>query len=326
MHAYGTSPEPVALRQRRYFESVDIDDTCIRISSILQPHRLEPTQRTRPIRSHMDVARIGSTAIGAIDFGDAMKVFVDEMEDYYLFVCCLRGHAEIDSMGERTTIGRDRGAVCIPGAKFHGRFSPDCEQFFMRVDRAALTAHTGVELMHFDHRLDLTSPALAPWLAQFRLLASQPEMIELAERNPVVAVEMERMLLTLLLAGQPHRPSVQQETTGIAPAIVRRAEAYIEAHACEPIRLGDIAAAVDVPTRTLLDGFQRFRDYSPMELVRRRRLTRARERLQSDATAVRVADVALDCGFGHIGRFSIAYREAFGEAPSDTLQRRMGSR
>ena len=61
MHAYGTSPEPVALRQRRYFESVDIDDTCIRISSILQPHRLEPTQRTRPIRSHMDVARIGST-------------------------------------------------------------------------------------------------------------------------------------------------------------------------------------------------------------------------------------------------------------------------
>jgi transcriptional regulator GlxA family with amidase domain len=34
-----------------------------------------------------------------------------------------------------------------------------------------------------------------------------------------------------------------------------------------------------------------------------------------------VSTVALDCGFWHFGDFSRAYRECFGELPSDTLRR-----
>lgn len=317
-------PEPTALRQHRYFESRDVDDTRDRIAAVLQPHRLQPTRSARRIRSHMDFVRFGGTVIGALDFGDEMDVVVDEMEDYYLFVCSLRGHAEVRSMGERTTIGHASGAVCIPGAGFSGRFSPDCEQFFMRVDRGALAAHTGVELMRFDHRLDLASPALAPWLAQFRLLAAQPELVALAQRDERVAVELEHLLLSLLLAGQPHRPAEPAPAAGIAPAVVRRAETWIEAHACEPIRLADIAAAADVPVRTLLDGFQRFRAASPMQLVRQYRLAHARHRLLDATDDARIADIALDCGFAHLGRFSQAYRRRYGESPSDTLRRSAG--
>lgn len=315
-------PEPIALRQHRYFESYDVDDTRERIAEVLQPHRLEPTRSARRIRSHMDFVRFGGTVIGALDFGDEMDVVVDEMDDYYLFVCSLRGHAEVRSMGERTTIGRDRGAVCIPGAEFAGRFSPDCEQFFMRVDRSAFAAHTGVDLMRFDAGLNLASPALAPWLAQFRLLASQPELMALAQRDERVAVELERLLLTLLLSGQPHRPAEAAPAAGIAPGVVRRAEAWIETHACESIRLGDIAAAVDVPVRTLLDGFQRFRAASPMQLVRQCRLEHAHRRLLQAGDDARIADIALDCGFAHLGRFSQTYRQHYGESPSDTLRRR----
>lgn len=322
MASIAPAPEPVALRQHRYFESYDVDDTRERIASVLQPHRLNPTRSARRIRSHMDFVRFGGTVIGALDFGDEMDVVVDEMDDYYLFVCSLRGHAEVQSMGERTSIGRDRGAVCIPGAGFSGRFSPDCEQFFMRVDRGTLAAHTGVDLMRFDARLDLNSPALAPWLAQFRLLASQPELVALAQRDERVAVELERLLLSLLLCGQPHQAAHDAPAAGIAPAVVRRAEAWIEAHACEPIRLADIAAAVDVPVRTLLDGFHRFRAASPMQLVKQYRLEHARQRLLQSTEAARIADIALDCGFAHLGRFAQTYRQQFGESPSETLRRR----
>jgi transcriptional regulator GlxA family with amidase domain len=35
----------------------------------------------------------------------------------------------------------------------------------------------------------------------------------------------------------------------------------------------------------------------------------------------RIADIALNCGFTHLGRFAIAYSEKFGELPSETLEK-----
>jgi transcriptional regulator GlxA family with amidase domain len=59
-----------------------------------------------------------------------------------------------------------------------------------------------------------------------------------------------------------------------------------------------------------------------MTYLRQVRLRRARAALQAagrDATTVRA--VAIDLGILHMSRFAASYREAFGEAPSDTLNR-----
>lgn len=73
------------------------------------------------------------------------------------------------------------------------------------------------------------------------------------------------------------------------------------------------------PERTLRDGFLQFRGMSPMQYLRKLRLDRARELLRAAAPDRRIAEIALDCGFAHFGRFAIAYRERFGELPSATL-------
>ena len=49
----------------------------------------------------------------------------------------------------------------------------------------------------------------------------------------------------------------------------------------------------------------------------------ARARLGSGA-ATAVTEVALACGFEHLGRFSTRYRDRFGESPSETLRRARG--
>jgi transcriptional regulator GlxA family with amidase domain len=108
---------------------------------------------------------------------------------------------------------------------------------------------------------------------------------------------------------------------GLASACVRRAEEYIEAHAEQPLRLGEIAQAAGVPVRTLLDAFSRFREVSPMQHLRDVRLERVRNRLLAAGPGTRVTSVALDCGFVHLGRFSSLYQERFGESPSQTLAR-----
>lgn len=113
--------------------------------------------------------------------------------------------------------------------------------------------------------------------------------------------------------------------SGIAPACVRRAEAFIHAHAAEPLRLADIALATDVPARTLLSAFQRFRERSPMQYLREVRLELARQRQRQPARQATVATIALDCGFLHLGRFAQAYRAQFGEPPSATRPSKAGT-
>jgi transcriptional regulator GlxA family with amidase domain len=103
---------------------------------------------------------------------------------------------------------------------------------------------------------------------------------------------------------------------------VRRAEDLMIARLGSPLQLADLAEAVGVPVRTLCDGFLRFRDTSPMQHLRQIRLERARETILTTSSDVRIASIALDCGFTHFGRFAQAYKERFGESPSRTVRLR----
>ena len=62
-----------------------------------------------------------------------------------------------------------------------------------------------------------------------------------------------------------------------------------------------------------------------MAFARMVRLRHARERLSAPDPETSVTTVAFACGFGNLGHFARDYREAFGERPSVTLSRAMGS-
>lgn len=319
--------EPSLLRAHRLFESSDLDDTRERISRVMQPHHLQPLSRCasghRSKTSHMDFVRVGGIGMGTIDFGEAMRVDVGHVEDYHLLMFCLRGQAATLTDGQPVQASTSHGMICAPGRSFVADLSPDCEQFVLRLDRRMVAAHAGRDVQ-FHPSLDLRQPELQAWFDQLRVLATSSTLLETAQRNPLIAVELERLLVHLLLAGQTwtdQTPPAMAPSAGRgpAPACVRRAEAFIQAHADEPLRLADIAQATGVPARTLLDAFQRFRDCSPMQYLREVRLELAHQQLRQPDSQTTVAAVALDCGFLHLGRFAQAYRERFGQSPSATL-------
>jgi transcriptional regulator GlxA family with amidase domain len=73
--------------------------------------------------------------------------------------------------------------------------------------------------------------------------------------------------------------------------------------------------------RSLQDGFRRYLDTTPINYLREVRLRAVRAELAaSDPTRTNVTDVALRWGFLHAGRFSVQYRQRFGESPSATLR------
>ena len=77
-----------------------------------------------------------------------------------------------------------------------------------------------------------------------------------------------------------------------------------------------------VGPRTLQYAFRRHRDTTPLAYLRRVRLALAREDLVAaepgDGTTI--AEVAARWGYARPGRFADAYRQMYGEPPSQTLR------
>ena len=101
---------------------------------------------------------------------------------------------------------------------------------------------------------------------------------------------------------------------------VHLVEEWVDDHLGDSITLGRLCTVARVGARTLQTSFRRWRGQTPLEFVRERRLAVARMRLMEPDTALSVTEVALSCGFHHLGRFSVLYREKFGTSPSETLR------
>ncbi|MEV6304456.1 AraC family transcriptional regulator [Actinoplanes sp. NPDC051861] len=106
------------------------------------------------------------------------------------------------------------------------------------------------------------------------------------------------------------------------PRAVRRAVAFIDGHAGEPVALEDIAAAAGLGVRGLQAAFARHLDTTPTGYLRRVRLERARRDLQDGDRALgdTVEAIARRWGFPNPGRFAAEYRRTYGESPGHTLR------
>lgn len=146
--------------------------------------------------------------------------------------------------------------------------------------------------------------------------------------SPLICGQTERLLAATLLATFPNTAldalmDVTASATVVEPTALRRAVAFIDAHAGEDIGIAEIADAARIGRRGLQRAFRHYRDTTPMEYLRRVRLDHAHRELQAadPARGDTVIAVATRWGFTHAGRFSVVYHEAYGCSPSQTLRR-----
>ena len=128
-----------------------------------------------------------------------------------------------------------------------------------------------------------------------------------------------------VLATFPNTATTDQPTEAAGrplPAVVRRAVDYIDAHADLPLTLGDIAQAAGIGVRALQEAFRRHRGTTPTAYLRSARLERVHRELQAadPAHGATVAAIAARWGFAHRGRFAVAYQQAYGRPPQQTLR------
>jgi AraC family ethanolamine operon transcriptional activator len=153
--------------------------------------------------------------------------------------------------------------------------------------------------------------------------AGQPALFNERKSERVAAhVELLEALLATLGVANDVEPDRSDRTRQAHSLIVRIAEDYALSHTDDPLYVSDLCRVAAVSERTLEYAFKEVMGFTPMTYLIRLRLHRVRQALLAGTQgSTTVSAEALNWGFWHFGEFSRAYRECFGELPSDTLRR-----
>jgi AraC-like DNA-binding protein len=162
-----------------------------------------------------------------------------------------------------------------------------------------------------------------------RLLALHREVAQLADNapenlaHPEVARALEQGLLHLMITCLMEGRSLEMScSTQRHSTVVARLEEIFAANADRPLHLIELCAAAGVSERTLRACCQEHLGMGPVHYLWLRRMHLAHRALKrADPESASVTGIATGLGFCELGRFSVDYRQMFGEPPSASLRR-----
>lgn len=293
--------------------------------------RLTKIGSQRPLDARLHLRRVRGVGFGSVTYGGEVKVEAGGFDSFYLVQVPLRGR-EVVNVGDDTVLLGGKSASVINANKpVNIQHEADTEKLVVRVDREALERNCIQHLGHglrrpleFLPSMSLDSAGGMRWASLLRWIYESLAIDETSFDSPIIAAQVEQMAITMLLTCQQHNYSEELagEERSIAPAFVKRIERYIEDHADEPITIVDLAEHAGVSSRSIFNGFRRFRNTSPMLYLKEVRMRRVHEELKRLTPAEStVTAVAYQWGFTHLGHFTTDYKRRFGESPSQTLAR-----
>ncbi|VVO45399.1 hypothetical protein PS723_06601 [Pseudomonas fluorescens] len=246
----------------------------------------------------------------------------------------LRGRASIECDGLSLELEAGQVAVLSPNRQARLVWHSGCEQLLLKVPRSLLRmmqerlVDEGGLAVGFTlppaYRLD--TDQTRGWL---RLVDDLLEQLGSSAGGPVHGHWLRHLEESLPLFLLTHPPKVDSAPTAIVESPAQRQamrqlqkiEGLMRSHLGEALTLGKLAAAGGMSVRSLNTLCQRCYGQTPMERLRNLRLEAVRERLLGRRD-LSITEVALEHGFGHLGRFAHYYRERFGELPHQTSSAR----
>ncbi|MFE1597617.1 AraC family transcriptional regulator [Methylobacterium sp. ID0610] len=330
----GAAARPLA----RYsvVDTRDPDAAREQIGRIFCPHRLLPIgpEAAACFDARHHSAPFGPLLVNYVAYGAQVTIDPGCLGRFYLLQVPLGGSALVASGGHLVEAGPARATLLSPTVETRMTWAEGCEKLIVLVPRSVMEEHLARLLdqpprsVAFDPAVSLADPRGSAILAQARLLQHLVE-----ERPPGAAAggvlerELASSFVTMLLghalvAGACGGAPAPAST--VAPAHVRRAEEYIRAHLEEALTLPHLARQAGSSIRTLQEGFRQFRNTTISDFILAQRLDRWRALIRSSTGEARVGDLAFAVGLNHLGRAAAAYRERFGESPSQTRAARRG--
>jgi len=324
------SVEQLPLAGFERFRTSDLDEARTLIEPLLSAHTIEAARGRFDVR-YRAVDLVESSVLYA-EYGDEVRLDPGGcLGHFYIVGMPLAGSCAVTygarSLVTHSTLASVQSSTRPVATVWHAH----CRKLSIKIGRPAmerrlaqLLGHPPARPLEFELALDLQNGPGTSWrrLVQFLLAELSPTSAYLG--SAAARRCLEDTIIQTLLFVQPHNYSaaLRAEAPPMAPRHVRRVEELIAQNPALPHRLADLAEQVGVSIRALQAGFQRFRGMTPTQFTLQKRLEKAHADLLRADQPARVTEIALAAGFGHLGRFAQAYRERYGEHPSETLARR----
>jgi AraC-like DNA-binding protein len=324
-------PSPVIPVERTELVTKDMDLIAHLVGRLYVEHAAlfrcdDPAQVDGKVRS----VAVNGLKAGLLRYGGFEYDAVLEPTDAPTAVTVTRGSGTMTAAREEHCFTRG-GAFMVPADLPSAALLYDSGFALLRVPwpvaRSLAEERTGMPAtdLRFEAITPVSAEQQAMWASTAKFVCAELVNSGSTEISPLMAHELTRMAATVMLETFPNTAmtTLYVASLGWVPsAAVRRAAAFIEAHADQPVTLTDIAAAAGVTGRALQSAFRRYYDATPVGYLRQARLERAYTELRDadPATGVTVAAVARRWGWTSPSQFAAAYQRRFGEPPSRTLR------
>ncbi|MEJ8572766.1 AraC family transcriptional regulator [Microbaculum marinum] len=309
-----------------------------RFASEFTAHQLEVTRVPRRFKTVAQMVRIGGATLYRVSSAADIRITASPMYDRFVFYVPVNGNIQISRKSGSIDVVPGQIGIANPSEPFSLSKFDNCSLIALKVSRDAIEreaesmfASTGIPLA-FDANRPISAQECPLFLRLLDMIHADLVLPDDRLSNASCSEPTEALLIRLLLRELPNNqaahpcPTEQTAGSGPVPYYVRRVEQLMANDARRNLSMDELVAVAGVSARTLYAGFRQYRGVSPMRRLREVRLANVRADLAAigsgEAPRRTVTEVASDWGFNHMGDFSSAYRERFGEAPSKTLKPR----
>lgn len=312
------------------FREHDLDGAKAAVGQDFFTTSMDLVDRTASYDFRFDGVVLGALAVGVSHINSALEIGTADLEDCYYVNYSAAGSMHARHRRRAVEVTPGWGAVYHPVGPVAMTTSDEYGSYAVRIDRRAVNEALEEQVGHpvppdpvLEPRVDLRTASGRRWDRLVRLLCDEARTTPSVLSHPMVAAPLHDAVVAGFVHATEHRwrGTLERPSRCWSRIPVRRAVEAIRSDPAQPFTPTTLARLAGSPTRTLHDGFRRHLGTTPMAYLRLVRLECAHAELRAaDSRGTTVATVAHRWGFGHVARFSQAYRRMYGRSPGATLR------
>jgi len=331
------------LRNFRILATHDLDEARAAVSSTYLDNHLTQLSR-RDLHFALNAAESYDVTVGYLTYASEVSLQMPPSGDFYHVNLTTGGSTDAwrDDRQTWQTSNGDSGVVLLPEQLSRVTWSHDAEQVIFRFSRQRLEGYLSrligrdvTRPIEFDLGLDLRTQVGASLYATALQMVDEFDRLESVPGFTQIVRPMEELVMTQLLFAGRHNYTSELRTLDSETMADRRSNStildqrlsrirdHIDTNLRENLRLEELASVGGVSIRSLHALFRSNLGTTPRRYILDQRLDRVHDDLIATSGPTTVGAVSTRWGFTHLGRFASAYRNRFGEAPSETLRRHL---
>ncbi|WP_046004405.1 helix-turn-helix domain-containing protein [Pseudoalteromonas rubra] len=248
--------------------------------------------------------------------------------DNYEFDFPMEGYFLIESKEQITKVTNQGVFITSPGIKPHFTLPEGITALVLQV-RAEHLESALSKMMGFKTEKGLCFPvsienraAVECVKTALGAIIQSLQTIKSADLRAQYAKDADQYLKTLLLTVLDNSAQALINTSNHPPLpkVLKCADTYMHENINKKITMADLIQVTRVSSRSLTYNFKKHTQKTPMSYLLDLRLMRLRKALLTAKSDAKILDLSMSVGLTHLGRMSLAYKNRFGELPSETLK------